>query len=505
MADTNTPVGDSNSSTSSALQPDSGVTVPRISLIEQGFSGLKVRNGHIYAEASTAFQYPQFIRTVNEIRNNPTVGGAMNVYRMMISRVNWRVEPAKGSSDIDKQRAKIIGTMMDDMEGSWKGFIEEVIPYLEYGFGIHEKVLRRRLFRNGSKFNDGLVGIRKLAPRNQDTIERWEFDESGAYLLRVEQNINNVENSSRFANRKDAMTGMVPIDREKFLLFTASGNKGNPQGNSLYKSIFLAVKTLTLLQENELLGISKDVQAILKITIPPEYLNPESSAANKATVASFQSIIDNYTQGTQRGLLVPNMIDPESKQPLFTYELMETRGSAKYDIEDIIKRLQSDILSALSVDILKLGSTGTGSFSLAESKSSVLALAIDYRLREIATVLNEDLMATLYSLNGWSQENMPKFVYEDIEDIDLAEFSKAIQQVFSVGGIELDRVVLNRVRRAFGVAELPDDTPVNPAELSTAIAGITSSAGQGMQTAGPGTSSSPMGKGDASAANVQNN
>lgn len=500
MADNNTPVGDN----SAALSPDDGVVIPRMALTEQGFIGNKVRAGRIYAEANTAFQYPQFIRTVNEIRNNPTVGGAMNVYRMMISRVNWRVEPPKSSTDIDKERALLVSTMMDDMEGSWKGFIEEVVPYLEYGYDIHEKVLRRRLLRNGSKYNDGLVGIRKLSPRNQDTIERWQFDDTGAYLLSVEQNISNLENSYRFANRKDPSTGLISIDREKFLLFTASGNKGNPQGNSLYKSIYLAVKTLTLLQENELVGISKDIQGILKIAIPPKYLAPDASAEDKAVVASFNSIIDNYNQGTQRGLVVPLMIDPESKQPLFTYDLMESKGAAKYDVEDIIKRLQSDILSALNVDILKLGADGAGSFSLAESKSSVLALAIDYRLREIATTLNEDLMSTIYSMNGWSQENMCKFVYDDVEDIDLAEYAKAIQQVQSVGGLILDIALINRTRRAFGIPELPDDSIIDPSTLSTAVAGIGSSAAQGMQTAGQGTSTSPMGSGDASAANSQN-
>lgn len=499
MADKNTPDGDN----SAALQSDEGVVIPRMSLTEQGFIGLKTRNGKIYSESNTAFQYPQFIRTVNEIRNNPTVGGAMNVYRMMISRVNWRVEPPKEATDIEKQRAKIVGTMMDDMEGSWKGFIEEVVPYLEYGFDIHEKVLRRRLTRNGSKFNDGLVGIRKLAPRNQDTICRWDFDPSGANLLQVQQDISNVEDAARYMNRKDPLTGLVPIDREKFLLFTASGNKGNPQGNSIYKAIYLAFKTLTLLQENELVGISKDIQGILKITLPPKYLDPSASDADKAVVAAFQSIIDNYNAGTQRGLVVPNMRD-DSGNPMFEYDLMESKGTAKYDVEDIIKRLQSDILAALSVDILKLGADGAGSFSLAESKSSVLALAIDYRLRELATTLNDDLMRSIYAANGWSQENLPKFVYEDVEDIDLAEFAKAIQQIVSVSAIEMDRAFMNRVRRALGIPERPEDEPVNKDELPATLAAVETNAAEGMTTAGPGTSKSPMGKGDAGTDNANN-
>lgn len=491
--------------TESALKADEGTTIPRIKLGEQGFIGLKTLNGKIYAEANLAFQYPQFIRTVQEMRHNPTVGAAMNVYRMMISRVNWRVEPAQDASDIDKERARLVGTMMTDMEHSWRSFIEEVIPYLEYGFGVHEKVLRRRLLKNNSKYSDGIIGIKKLAPRNQDTISRWVFSEDGADLLGVEQNIQNIENSYRFVNKKNDR-GLIPIDREKFLLFTASGTGGNPQGNSIYKAIYLAFKQLSLLQDQELLGISKDIQGILKITIPPKYLDPNGSTDDKAVATSFQSIIDNYTAGTQRGLLVPNIIDPESKLPMFTYDLMESKGSAKYDVEGIIKRLQTDILSALNCDVLRLGADGSGSFSLAESKSSVLAIAIDYRLREIAEVLNSDLVPSIFAANGWSQENLPKFIYEDIEDIDMESMGKFIQQVFSVGGIEMDRVVMNRVRKIFGVPALPDDEEVDKEKLPANMAGTATSAGQGMApgTTGSGTSKDAFGGKDNSAANTNN-
>lgn len=496
MANENTPSGD-------ALQADDGVTIPRLKLSEQGFVGLKTRAGRIFDESQTAFQYPAFIKTVNEIRHNPTVGAAMNIYRMMIARVNWKVEPAKDASEIDKQRAATIQTMMGDMDGSWRGFIEEVVPYLEYGFGIHEKVFRRRLPRNGSKFSDGLVGIKKLAPRNQDTIEKWIFSFDGSDLLGIEQNISNVENSYRFINRKNE-NGYISIERDKFLLFTASGNKGNPQGNSIYKAIYLAYKVLSLLQDQELIALAKDVQGILKIAIPPKYLDPNASAEDAAVATAFQGIIDNYNAGTQRGLLVPNLMD-DSGNPLFTYDLMEAKGTAKYDMEAIIKRLQSDILSALNVDILKLGAEGSGSFSLAESKSSVLAIAIDYRLREIAEVLNSDLMRSIYAANGWSQENMATFCYEDIEEISWQDAGKFIQQVWSSGAIESDRESMNRVRTIFGVKPLPDDTPVDKEKLPANM-GMDSNGGEGMApgTTGTGTAKKSAGQKDASAANNNN-
>lgn len=495
MADTKTPEG-------SATSQDQGMVIPRIPLGEQGFVGLQTSNGHIYAEANKAFQFPHFHKTISEIRHNPTVGAAMNVYRMFISRVNWHVEPSEDADEKGVERARLVNTMLHDMEHSFRAFIEETVPYLEYGHDVHEKVFRRRLYRNGSKYNDGLVGLKKLAPRNQDTIERWIFSEDGADLVAIEQNISKIENSARYITRMNEQ-GLIEIPRNKFLLFTASANRGNPQGHSIYKNIYLAYKVLSILQEQEVIAVSKDIQGIMKIAIPPKYLDPNASAEDKAVAEAFQSIIDNYNKGTQRGLLVPNMID-ENGNHLFTYELLEAKGTAKYDLEAIIKRLQGDILSALNVDILSLGSSGSGSFSLAESKTSVLAIAIDYRLREIQDVLNNDLMKSIYAMNGWEMDNMARFVYEDIEDVDMESLGKFIQQVFSVGAIELDRPVLNRVREKFGVAPLADDEPVDKEKLSTNMATVESKAGEGMKTAGPGTAKSPMGKKDASAANANN-
>jgi hypothetical protein len=502
MPTSDTPVG-----VETTLKADDGIVIPRISLGETGFTGLRVINRHIIEEQQRVFRYPNFIKTVNEIRNNPTVGAAMNVYRMMISRVQWDVKPPVGATATDTARADAIRTMMHDMDHSWARFIEEVIPYLEYGFSVHEKVLRRRLRRKGSKFNDGLIGLKKLAPRSQDTIQGWLYSPNGGdELIGCEQTIRFMADPTTYFSKTDDH-GLIAIDRDKFLLFSASSTKGNPEGNSIYKNIYLAYKTLTLLQDQELVGISKDIQGILKITIPPRYLAPDAPPEDKAAVAGFQAIIDNYNAGTQRGLLVPGMVDPESKLPLFTYDLMESKGSAKYDTESIIRRLQGDILSALSVDILKLGAEGSGSFSLAESKSSILAIAIDYRLREIREVLNQDLMRTLYEANGWSTEKMASFDYSDVEDVSVESMGKFIQQTFSVGAIEADRTVMNRVRKIMGVAELPEDAPVDKDKIPANMVAVpATSAGDGMKpgTTGNGTSKTAHGGKDPSAGNANN-
>lgn len=486
-----------------ALGPDDSVTIPRIKMGEVGFTGLRVINKSIIEETQRSFRFPMFLKTVEEMRNNPTVGAAMNVYRMMINRVQWSVEPPVGATDKEKARANMVDSMMHDMDGSWEEFIQSVIPYIEYGFGVHEIVLRRRLNKTGSKFNDGIVGIGKLAPRSQDTIVGWVFDETGSDLVAVEQTVQYLQNSQRYLNRTN-IDGRIVIPREKFLLFTSNPSKGNPQGNSIYKNIYLAFKQLSILQEQQLVGISKDVQGILKIEIPAMYLDPSASDDQRATAAAFQNIIDNYNAGTQRGLLVPRIID-ENNNSLFGYELMVSKGTSPYDLESIIKGLQGDILSALNVDILKLGDA-SGSFSLAEAKTSILSLAIDSRLKEIASTLNHALIPMIYQMNGWEITNLPKFTYGEPEEIDLESFSSAIQRIFATSAIEVDRDTLNRVRKMIGVPELPEDEPVHVDMLPINLSGVESKSGKGMSigTSGVGTARNPYGQGDSSVANKEN-
>jgi len=139
-----------NSTPSGNLAPDNGNVIPRIKLSETGYLGLVVNNGQILAESNKAFQYPNFIKTINEMRNNPTVGAAMNVYRFMMTRPKWYVSPPVGADSKMIERANIVNSMMHDMDEPFSTFIENNISYLEYGFSISEIVLRRRLKRNGS-------------------------------------------------------------------------------------------------------------------------------------------------------------------------------------------------------------------------------------------------------------------------------------------------------------------------------------------------------------------
>lgn len=468
------------------LVADSGVPIPRISLGEQGLTGLRTINGLVREESNNVFRYPQFLKVVNEMENDPTIAAALNTLRMLINGAKWSVKPPLNATASDLERSKFVETCMNDMENSWPQFISEVTTYLKYGFSVQEKVFRRRLTRNGSRYNDGLVGIRKIAPRSQDTVRHWNFSEDGRELESIGQSIVNLENGSRYQSLVNPIDGLITIDRNKFLLFSADSVKGNPEGKSILKSVYLPYKQLTMLKDQLFLGIAKDLSAIPIVSLPPKLMDPNGDPADVAAYQAYQTLVNNVAAGTQRGIIMPQMYDPESKLPLFDFKLLEAKGTNKFDLPAVIKQLQNDIFVALSCDVIAMGQDISGSFSIRDTKTNLCAMAVEHRLNEIRDVLNNDLMVQLYALNGWSQENLPTFEFGDIVDVDTEAFSKLIQRTASVGLIEIDRAVLNKVREVIGVPPLPAEAPIDATTLSMA----SSKGGEGMKpgTTGNGTS-----------------
>lgn len=477
---------------STLLQPDDGVTVPRLKMGETGFAALKTRNGRMYEEANKAFQYPGMLKVVAEMELSPPVSIGLNAINMLLNRAQVFVEPVVGATEEEKARAEFLMSCLDDMDTSWQTTLQSISTYLKYGHAVHEMVFRRRLNKNGSKFNDGLVGIKGLKPRPQNSIAKWNFSEDGRTLQSISQSLTNVENNYRFKNLADE-NGFIVIPREKVLLFRADPVNDNPEGTSILRAAYLAYKQLTILTENMLVGVAKDSAGLPLIQIPPKYMDANASPEDKAVYQMCQNIVENLASGTSRGIVFPLIYDPESKLPMFEVSLLEQKGGKAYNVESIIRGLQETILSVLSCDAVKMGSDKAGSFSLQDGDTNTLAMSVSYRLSEIAGTLNSELIPALWAANGWDASRAPTIKFKDISSVSLEEHSKWCQRVFSVGGIEVDREVLNKIREVGGFKLKPEDEPVDYENLSTTLAGKSSNAGEGMAVGKSGDGTANIG------------
>lgn len=476
-------------------------TAPRLRLGEVGTTGLKISNKQILEESKLELRWPTVIKTYKNMQKDATISSAINLYRMMLTRIDWKVEPPKGATPEQEKKAAFIQQCMLDMEHSWSEFIQDVSTSYIYGFSVQEKVYRKRLKTTGSRYDDGLIGWKKLPVRSQDTISGWIYSDDGRELLAVEQDLSTVSHYGRYNSLIQSNGQTIKIPRNKFMLFRVNPERDNPEGNSLLKSVYLSWKYRTAIEEQEAIGIVRNMVGTPVIKIPAIYLSPDATAEQKAIRDYYYNMVRNLERNEQSGIVLPNAYDPESRQPLFSFELLSVASGKQYDTSEIIKRWDYKILTGLFADFLKIGQDQVGSFALAGAKTTIMAMAIEARLREIADVLNKDLIKQTFELNGWDDVDLPQFTYTDLDEEDLDEFSKLVQRIFSVNAIEFDREIANIIReRGFGASPYPKDKEVDDDLLPQ----NRSRAGDGMaKGSGNGTGDSVAGQ-DNSTANVEN-
>lgn len=472
------------------LQPDAGTNAPpRLAMGQQGYPGLKIVCNTIQEESVTKLRMPFLIKEIDEMKRDSSVASALTFYKMMISRAEWDIRCPVGASKETQERAKFIKSCMHDMDMSWFSFIQSVLSSIDYGFCINEKVYKRRT-KNNSKYDDGLVGIKSLPVRSQSSFKEWIYSTDGRTLLGFKQSTANLP-SGKYSELKKSID--IEIARDKFLLFRTSPQNDNPEGTAALKSAWIAWRYKKAIEEEEMKGIGRDLGGLLNLGIPARYMSPDASSAEKSVYETFQKVTRNVANGEQSGIITPSDVDPETKQKMFTVDLMTSQGSRGYDTNKIIQRFTSQILVTLFADLLQMGADGGGSFALSDNKQDLVQFAIEFRLKEIADVLNNDLIPSLYKQNRWDMKELPFFTFSGITQTSLEEFSKAVQRLAATSSIEKDRAFYNRTRVMLGLEPFASDEEVHTEEVGE----MTSRSGDGLE------SGLPSGTGDA--VGTQNN
>ena len=472
----------------------------RFKLGETGYIGLNVFNGISNDELKKELNFPANIKTYKQMTYHSTINAALTLFDNLCAKATWTFKPPQNATAEELKQVEIINSMMGDMDGySWQEFITEALSANVYGFSVHEKVYRRRTKSNGSKYDDNVIGWKRLPIRNQETIQKFLFSQDGNDVIGVRQNLALITDpNARYGQR---INPAVTLGRNKIMLFRAGKHRGDPFGKSLLRDSYLAWRFLTVIEEIEANGVAKDLAGLPVLKLPPQYLATDASAEQKAIRAYYENVMRNLQLNQQSALILPQAFDPDTRNELFKIELLSLNGSKAMDTDKIKTYYKNLILTSLFADILMMGQSGGGSYSLGNIKNTLSANSATNMLDKITEVINEDLIRQTYELNGWDTARMGTMDYDNIDGEDLESFSKAIQRFASTSVIEVDRPVLNRIRESIGVDALPNDEEPNLDLMPKA----TSRSGDGMAvgTTGNGTSTTVSGD-DTSSNNLDN-
>ncbi len=207
----------------------------------------------------------------------------------------------------------------------------------------------------------------------------------------------------------------------------------------------------------------------------------------------------NLQMNEQSAVILPQVIDSESRTPMFKLDLLSVDGKKNFDISQIKEYYRGLIFISLFADILLQGNTNTGSFALGSIKNSLSGAYAERLISNIAEVIQNDLIRQTYEINSWPTDRMGKLDFDNLDNTDIESLSKYLQRVASVGLLEKDRAVLNAVRQGIGIDPLPEDLPPQQDLLTPE----TSRSGDGMATPGEGTATNVSGQ-DTTSNNLEN-
>ena len=412
---------------------------------EAGSTGLRRTGGIVYEEFLPQLQGYRATQVFREMADNdPVVGAILYAIDKLIRQVKWRVQPATSSLE-DRRAAKFVESCMGDMSISWENTVSEILSMLVYGWSLHEIVYKRRNGGTGSpsesssRYDDGLIGWRKLPIRAQDTRQEWIFDDNGGIAGMLQ------------SAPPDYTLRTIPIG--KSLLFRTTSAKNNPEGRSILRNAYRPWYFKRRIEEIEAIGVERDLAGFPVMYVDPEIMRTDASATAQSIYADYKDAVINIRRDQQEGMILPAIYDDKNNL-LYRLELISAGGNRQFDTDRIITRYDQRIATSVLADFILLGQSANGSYALSSDKTNLFAVSLRCWLEIIKSVFNEFAIPRLFAVNGFDTSKLPTLECGDIEAPPLGELGNYIQ-VLAGAGVPLfpDDNLENYLR---GLANLPE-------------------------------------------------
>lgn len=399
-------------------------------------------------EFITELRGTQGIKKYREMReNDPVIGAILMAMDMMLRSVQWRVE-----GGTEKGRDYVESEIYGMEDRTWEEFISDVLSFLPYGFSLFEIVMKRRA--------DGLIGLKKLAPRAQWTIDRFETNDNG-----------DIKGVWQIAARKNSY-----IPYSKVLHFRTSAINNEPSGRSVLRSGFTSWRYQNQIKYIEAVAIERELNGLPIARVPSEYMGADASDSAKLFMQSIKKIVRDVKRNEQGYVILPSDLQADddgklTNKYMVEFDLIASKGTRDIDTNQVILRYQMDMARAVMADFVMLGANDRGSFALSKSKSDLFLKALEGYMDTIQAVLNRRLLPKLWDANKGllDEADMPKLARGRVAPVDLEELGQFIQRL-TLSGADLfpDEGMDKHVR---DIAGLPAGDPNRPQPNADMVVG----------------------------------
>ncbi len=408
---------------------------------EIGRIGQKRYGGTFHEEFLQELRGKKGIEVYREMADNDDVVGAiLFALEMLIRQADWRVQPG-GDSAKDEEASQFVEECMNDMQDTWTDTISEILSFLTFGWSFHEIVYKRRMGSSknpetNSKYDDGLIGWRKLPIRAQETLYEWVYD--------------NEDNLIAMSQLPPPNYGILTIPIEKAMLFKTKNRKGNPEGRSILRNAYRSWYFKRRIQEYEGIGIERDLAGLPVFTAPENVNIWDNDDPDMVSIRTgMEALVQRIRQDEIAGIVKPFGYD---------FQLLASSGSKQFDTNSIIKRYDTAIAMTVLADFIFLGHESVGSFALSSDKTELFSMAIGAYLDIICETFNKQAIPKLIDVNGQHFAGItdyPTLEHGDIETPDITKIGEYVLKMTGAGLLIPDDELEDYIRE---IASLPERT-----------------------------------------------
>jgi hypothetical protein len=359
---------------------------------ELGTAGVPTFAGRVEERYMTDLRGPAGVEKMATIlRKEPSAFTANRIVYLTAMQADWTAAPATASPE-DRKAADFLDSVLKDMSHTFTQAVKSALSAQAFGFADLEIVWKRRQGKDvkgdqaQSEYADGLVGIRKLAIRRQETVDHWEIDENGGYQEMVQI---------------DPSTGrQIPIPIDKLLHFIGGDDRGSWEGLGWLEAsygLWHQIENLTIIDgvgwQRSVVG----VPTFKYVTVPDD-----------ADIAAVKDMGMGLAANRKQYVTIPASVD---------FSLTTVANPNSGALLDRVNQLRWEILSLACATFIRLGSTGASSKALANPLVDFFSEGIDAALDDIEDVLNRHLVPRLFAANAGQfslQNGLPKIAHSKV-------------------------------------------------------------------------------------------
>ncbi|QIG67392.1 DUF935 domain-containing protein [Rhizobium phage RHph_TM3_3_9] len=401
----------------------------------------------------------KWITASDILANVSIVAAGVHYFLNLVASPEWKVEPADDSAEA-KALAEFAEECMYDMERSWHRVIRRSAMFRFYGFGLQEWQAKRR--------DDGRIGMARLAPRPQHTIQQWDIDGNG--------DVKGVVQYSPLTFQP------LYIPRGKLVYLVDDSLTDSPEGFGLLRHLAEPADRYMEYKRIEGSGFERDFRGVPIGYAPLADIERAVAAGqiDRATADTMKNGLAQFVamraKATNTGLLLDSSTyasqtdtgSTPSSVKRWGIELLTGSAQGIDAVGAAIEREMYDMALILGVEGLLVGKD-SGSRALSEDKSRNLYLTVNSCTKDIGEAFDKDFFGPLWKLNGFDEKLKPSLQPEDVSFKSVEEITAALKDMAAAGAIlSPTDPVINDVRTLLGVSEAEEYVPLDDMSTNTA-------------------------------------